>query len=255
MIEVHRRYNGATGAQASRPLRKFDSGNTIGKEGCQLAALAMVLRLLCAKGEYWTPRTLNQFAHKCLYYSPPGLAMATLYADLVSEASAGEVQLLLKEEYQPGEPGWARVLASESLPVRAYRTPDRTAVAVMLKTGTYDDTVGSHFVLVDPDDPGPADEDNVPILDPAQPMSSTKRSWRLSDSAARNRGDPAIDKEWRQHRIGNLQIGGVWVFARWTSPTDVLLGSAYLQALGRLVVPLSRTVRALGHAKRVRGQK
>src|SRR5216683_5962748 len=109
VMDVHQRYNRASKTAASRLLRQFESGNTIDNEGCLVASLAMVLRLLARRGPYWTPRTLNRFARQRLYYTPPGLAMATLYADLVLEASNGEVQLVLKEEYLPGERGWARV--------------------------------------------------------------------------------------------------------------------------------------------------
>jgi hypothetical protein len=101
----------------------------------------------------------------------------------------------------------------------------------MLKTGTYDDTVASHFVLVDPKNPGGPDEDNVPVLDPAQPMSSTRRPWRLNDSARQIRGDPDIDKEWCRHGIGNLQLGGVWVFARWAPSHRKPLGKNFIAAL------------------------
>ena len=182
---------------------------------------------------------LNQlrFARQRLYYTPPGLAMATLYADLVLEASNGEVQLVLKEEYLPGERGWPRVYASASCPVRTYRSlakQTRQDVAVMLKIGTYDDSVASHFVVVDPKNPGRTAENDVPILDPAQPIASTKRPWRLSDSSARVRGDPEIDKEWRKHRIGNLQLGGVWVFARWASAGQRLLGQSFIATLSSL---------------------
>ena len=52
---------------------------------------------------------------------------------------------------------------------------DRADVAVMLKIGTYDDTVGSHYVLVDPAEPGGTDEDDVAVLDPAQPLKSSQR--------------------------------------------------------------------------------
>jgi hypothetical protein len=236
VIEVHRRYNNASPAEASKLLRLFHDGNTIGNEGCLLTCLAMVLRLLAPKGQHWTPKTLNRFAQKHHYYTPAGLAMATLYADIVSEASKGKVQLLLKGDYLPGERGWSRTYASTCLPLRAYRTlakevrkEARLEIAVMLKTGTYDDTVASHFVLVDPKNPGRPDDNNVPVLDPAQPLSSKRRPWRLSDSARHIRCEPDIDKEWRKHRIGYLQLGGVWVFAR--SSHRKPLGRDFIAAL------------------------
>jgi hypothetical protein len=153
VMEVHRRYNRASPAEASGLLREFSSGNTIGDEGCLLTCLAMVLRLLAPKGQHWTPRTLNKFDHRHHYYTPAGLAMVTLYADIVSHASDGEVQLLLKEDYLSGEPGWPQTHGPTCLPLRAYRTLTQQAredVALVLKTGTYDDAVASHFVVVDP---------------------------------------------------------------------------------------------------------
>src|SRR5438309_1261193 len=106
VIEVHQRYNGASHSAASKLLRRFSSGSTIGNEGCLLTCLAMVLRLLGQPGHRWTPRTLNRFAHEHHYYTPAGLAMATLYADIVCHASDGQAQLVLKEEYLSGESRW-----------------------------------------------------------------------------------------------------------------------------------------------------
>jgi hypothetical protein len=239
VIEVHRRYNGDSQAAAEELLHHYRGGNTIAKEGCLLTCLAMVLRLLRPRGRGTTPRALNKFAHQQHYYTLAGLAMATLYADIVCEASKGEVQLLLKEEYLSGEPDWPEgTHASECLPLRAYRMlsrRERRDVVIVLKIGTYDDTLASHFVVVDPGNPGPPDDDDVPILDPAQPMNSTKRVWRLSDSSRRMRQEDEIDKEWRRHRIGDLQLAGVWVFARWESADQDLLGRRFIVRLGSLV--------------------
>ena len=238
VIDVHRRYNGASRTEASRLLRPFTSGNTIGNEGCLLTCLAMVLRLLTPPGQHWTPRTLNRFAHKHHYYTPAGLAMATLYADIVSHASQGEVQLLLKEEYLPGESEWPRTHASTCLPFRAYRTltkQSRQDVALVLKTGTYDDTMASHFVVVDPVDPGRPDDDDFKVLDPGEPIPSTKRPWLLSDSSRRIREDDQINTAWRRDGIDDLQLGGVWVFARWMSADEELLGGRFITRLGSLV--------------------
>jgi len=49
----------------------------------------------------------------------------------------------------------------------------------MLKTGTYDDTFASHYVLVDPKAPEGLDEDDVPLLDPIQPLESNTWPWLL----------------------------------------------------------------------------
>jgi len=236
VMEVHRRYNGKNAAQAM--LRRFRAGNTIGNEGCLLTCLAMVLRLLAAQSNQWTPKRLNRFAQDRLYYTPAGLSMATLYADLVCEATNGEVQLLLKEEYLSGEPGWPRTTASACVPLRAYRglsAHSREDVALVLKTGTFDDTVASHFVVVDPLDRGPVDTDDVAVLDPAQPLVSSKRPWFLSDSSRRICEDAKIRAEWHRAGIHDLQLAGVWVFARWTSSKDMVLGGPFLKALAALV--------------------
>jgi hypothetical protein len=237
VMEVHRRYNGKSAAQAKSLLRAFRAGNTIGNEGCLITCLAMVLRLLAAKGNGWTPKKLNHFAQDRLYYTPAGLSMATLYADLVCEASNGEIQLLLKEEYLSGETAWPRTTASICVPLRAYRgmSPrSREDLILMLKTGTYDDTVASHFVVVDPLDPGPVDADDVAVLDPAQPLGSSKRPWFLSDSSRRICEDAKIRAKWRRTGILDLQLAGVWVFARWVSSKEAVLGGSFLKAVASL---------------------
>ena len=238
VVEVHQRYNGKSEAEARTLLRRFRSGNTIGSEGCLLTCLAMVLRLLTGSGNKWTPKKLNRTAQDQLYYTSAGLSMATLYADLVCEASNGEVQLLLKEEYLSGETGWPRTTASTCVPLRAYRgmsLRNREDVVLMLKIGTYDDTAGSHFVLVDPSEPGPADAEDVPILDPAQPLKSSKRPWLLSESARRICEDETIRAEWYRAGIRDLQLAGVWVFARWVSNRDALLGGSFLKAVASVI--------------------
>lgn len=240
VIEVHQCYNGASRAQAEKLLYEYrgqNGGNTIGHEGCLLTSLAMVLRLLAPRGRRWTPRTLNKFAQENHYYTPAGLAMATLYADIVCEASKGEVQLLLKEEYLSGERSWPETRASNCQPVRAYRMlsrSERRDIVIVLKIGIYDDTIASHFVVVDLLNPGGPDEDDVPILDPAQPVKPLKRVWRLSDSAQWIRREVQIENEWRLKRIGDLQLAGVWVFARWKSADQDMLGGAFIAKLAEL---------------------
>jgi len=145
VMAAHQQYYHANKTEASRLLRQFRSGNTIGHEACLLTSLAMVLRLLDQNPGRWSPKMLNAFAHKHLYYTRCGLSMATLYADLVCEASNGEVQLLLKEEYLSGEPDWPPTYASTCMPLRAYRAlspRDRRDVVVMIKTGKQCDTTG-----------------------------------------------------------------------------------------------------------------
>ncbi len=233
VIKVHHRFNGATVAASRKLLRRFKSGNTIGNEGCLLTSLAMVLHLLEPERR-WNPIRLHRFAQRRVYYTNCGLSMAPLYADLVCEASAGDVQLLLKEEYLSGEAGWPRNYPSTCVPLRAYRKLSSRAqrdIVVMLKIGTYDDTVGSHYVLVDPDNRGDVGDDDVALLDPAEPQDSPKHPWLLVDSSHRICEDPAIRRSWRRAKIGQLQIAGVCVFARWRSGADTVLGHAFLKAM------------------------
>jgi hypothetical protein len=164
--------------------------------------------------------------------------MATLYADLVCQASKGDVQLLLKEEYLSGERGWPCTFASTCMPLRAYRAlspRERRDVVVMIKTGTYDDTVGSHFLLVDQAKPGSADDDDFLVQDPAEPLPSIKKPWLLSDSSRWICRDREIREAWREAGVRDLQLAGVWIFARWLSGGDRVLGEAFLRTLGRLL--------------------
>lgn len=211
-------------------LRAFEDGNTVGNEGCMLTCLSMVLRLLGPPADpAWTPGLLNAAAQERLYYRPSGLSLTTLYADLVAELTLGSVQLAIKEEYLPGEAGWARMTARRAPLVRAYRAlppAKRASLVVMVKTGTWDDTVASHYALVHPEDAGGPDDDDLLLLDPAQPLDRAG-PWRLSDSAAQITQDPEIDAAWRAAGIGATQLGGVWVFARW----DAARGRAQLAPL------------------------
>ncbi len=218
VIEVDTKYNGDTKADAESLLRNFSDGNSIGNEGCMLTCMAMVLRLLAAPAKpLWTPKTLNSTAQSLYYYTLPGLSMTTLYADLVAEVCDGNVQLCLKEEYLPGEKTWPKQFANTSALVRAYRTLTpavRSDFLLMIKLGTYDDTVASHYVLLHPSDAGAPDDDDPEILDPAKPLAETKL-WRISDSAQWITQDPDIAAGWQAAGILPKQIGGVWVFARW----------------------------------------
>ena len=220
--------DGYSKKQAASLIRKFPNGNTIGNEGCQLTCMAMVLRLLAPnRRPVWTPPRLNAQAHASLYYTASGLSLVPLYADLVEEVTWGRVQLGVKEEYLPGVSSWQRVYCDTSPLVRAYRSlpvESRTDFLVMLKTGTYDDTVASHYVLLDPNSEQSPDDRNAEILDPAMPMRRHGR-WTLTDSANWITSDPAIGREWRKHGIQKTQIGGAWVFNRWeTGRANSLLG-------------------------------
>lgn len=237
VIEVHTKYNERSLEDAQKLLRSFDrnGGNTIGNEGCLLTCLAMVLHLLDPNQPgYWNPSTLNQKAQKRLYYSLSGLSMATLYADIVSEVTKGEVQLCAKEEYLSGEDDWEPVFAPDSFLLRAYRSlnaRERAHMVAMIKTGTYVDTIASHYVLVDPNSSGNPGDRDFPVLDPAMPLNTDFETWKLSDSSARIIEDEKIQDEWKYSNIDPLQIGGVWIFARWPRRNSRLLISPLVKAL------------------------
>ena len=67
----------------------------------------------------------------------------------------------------------------------------------MIKTGTYDDTVGAHFLLVDQVNPGLPDDDDFTVLDPAEPIPSVKSPWLLSDSSRHICRDQKIQEAWQ----------------------------------------------------------
>jgi hypothetical protein len=217
VLQVAIEHNGLSPQDAAALMRAFPDGNTIANEGCQLTCMAMVLQMLVPDiDEPWTPALLNELAQLFFYYTPSGLALATLYGDFVSDASEGAVQLALKDEYLPAVGRWPRVTASKSPLVRAYRRlppQKRTSFVVMLKTGTYDDTVASHFCLLHPEDEGGPHDDNPLILDPAQPRTDNG-PWRLLDSASYITSDPDIAAAWQSAAIGPQDLAGVWVFVR-----------------------------------------
>jgi hypothetical protein len=222
VIRADHELNGATLTRARSLMRAFPDGNNIANEGCLLTSLAMVLQLLAPKSPAWTPRTLNELAHESYFYTPCGLSMTTLNADLVSEMTEGAVQLALKEEYLAGVAGWPKVHPNTSALVRAYRSlapAERTHMIVLLKTGTYDDTVASHYLLLDPNDDGGPEDPNPRVLDPAEPMNGPAL-WRLTDSAKAITADPDIAAGWRASGIEDTQIGGAWVYVRWSPSRD-----------------------------------
>lgn len=237
VIEGHMRGNAATRKAANDLLRKFKAGNTIGNEGCLLTCLSMVLKLLDTpkRRNNWTPATLNAEAQARLYYTAAGISMTPLYADLVSEVSGGEVQLAAKEEYLSGEAGWPPTFVSTCWLAKGYRALSaarRRDFIVMLKIGTYDDTVASHYVLLHPDRPGKFGDDDPEILDLAMP-ERRDGTWRLSDSSRQICGDRAIKAEWTAGRIGPLQLCGVWLFARWRSGSARMLMEPLVIALAK----------------------
>jgi hypothetical protein len=232
VIDVHHKYNGKPIAEAEGLLRRFyRGGNSIGTEGCLITSLAMILASLDEAA--WTPRKLNQAAVVLNYYTPAGLSMVALYADLLSDVSNGEVQLCAKEEYLAGERGWEPMFASSSYLLRGFRVlspSSRRDFAALVKIGTHDDAIASHYLLIDPEAPGSPEADDFRVLDPAQPMSLRTRPWKLSNSYARVAGDRTVRAEWKRRRIQPLQISGVWIFARWRCSEDLLLGGPLFQA-------------------------
>lgn len=221
VIKADTMLNGDSKKQAESLMREFDDGNSIGNEGCELTSMAMILRLLSPKTDKpWTPRTLNEEAQARYYYTPCGLSMAQLNADLVSEVTNGNIQLAVKEEYLSGVKSWPKMHCDTSALVRAYRSlspEERKDYAVMLKIGTYDDTVASHYLLLDPSDASSPDNRDPLVLDPAEPLDQTG-PWHLSDSSHHILGDPEIAREWKKFGIEDTQIGGAWVYAK--NPTD-----------------------------------
>ncbi|MEI6447289.1 MAG: hypothetical protein WCO96_05330 [Actinomycetes bacterium] len=228
VIEAETKLNGRPRAEAEGLMREFDDGNNIANEGCLLTCLAMVLRLLDpGQRPEWNPGNLNRAAQEAYFYTLSGLAMEPLYADLVAEASEGLVQLLAQELYLPGVEPWRPVEPADSALVRAYRTltpGQRGTCLVMVKTGTWDDTVGSHYALLDPADRSDPGADDALILDPAEPLGR-RGPWRLSDSAKAITQDPEIAAAWKENRITPTRIGGAWAFSRWDRTRAMPLAS------------------------------
>ena len=233
VAEVHHKYNGASLAAAQGLRHRYPEGNTIGHEGCLTTSLAMGLRLLGPASKGWTPRTLNREAHKRLFYTEAGLSMVPLYADLVADVTNGNVQLCAQEQYFSGEPRWPKTYPPGSTLLRGYRAlpaSQRGDFVVMLKIGTQDDTFASHYVLVDPDQSGSPDEEDVALLDPAQPSRPRVKPWMLSDSC-RYLNDGDIGREWRRAGISPLQLSGVWVFGRWRHREQQSLAGVLFQSI------------------------
>lgn len=225
VVRIDTEFNGHPRDEAESLIRRFDDGNTLANEGCLLTCLSMVLRLLDReRSATWTPATLDAETQRLHFSTQSGLSMAPMMADLVSEVTLGAVQLVAKEEYLAGVEGRARVFPHTAPLLRAFRTLEPSArrdVVAMLKTGTWDDTVASHYVLVHPLDEGGPDARDVRLLDPAQPLEN-KAPWTLTDSARRICADEAIAAEWKKAGIGPTQVGGLWLFSRGRPPAALL---------------------------------
>jgi len=232
--------DGVPEADAASLIREYDDGNNISNEGCQLSCIAMILRLFDPDADpAWTPATLNEAAHENFEYTLSGLSLTALYPDIAADMTEGRVQLLAKEEYPAGVKPWPRMQVSDSPLARAYLSlspTERSGVLVMLKTGTYDDTVSSHYALLDPSSTESASTKDAMVLDPAMPAEAD-RPWRLSDSAEVITADSDIAAGWEQNGITPTQIAGAWAFARWDATAGKpMIGSfvkAWAQELAR----------------------
>jgi hypothetical protein len=225
--------DGRSAADAAQLIHQYPDGNNLANEGCQLTCISMVLRMFDpAASPAWTPKTLNKAAHESFYYTLSGLSLTTLYADIASDLTEGAVQLLGKEEYPPAQANWKRVRVNQSPLARAYRslTPaERSGVLLMVKTGTWDDTVASHYVLLDPDAVESPNSADARILDPAMP-AGPKRTWRLTDSAKLITTDPDIAAGWKSDAISPTELAGAWAFARWDKSTARPLAAKFAKA-------------------------
>ncbi|MDX2010055.1 MAG: hypothetical protein SFW67_07695 [Myxococcaceae bacterium] len=224
--------NGHPASHGPTLLRAFDDGNTVANEGCLLTCLAMVLRLFQpAATPKWTPSRLRSELEAAHVLTPSGLSLSTLVVDVVCDLTAGEVQLSAKEDYLPGEDGRPATFASRAPLVRAYRgltAAARRDVLLMLKTGTWDDTVASHYVVVHP--AWTDGSDDVEVLDPAMPPGPARR-WRLSDSAAVICQDGDIARAWKAAGLKPTQLAGAWAFTRPSQPGHGALVRAWADAL------------------------
>ena len=225
------KFNHFTSEKANNWMRDFSKNrgsknNDIENEGCLIASLAMVLHLLDHdKRRRWSPKVLNKKAKENFYYSKSGVALVTLYADLVCDVTDGNVQLAAKEEY-PWEPGDGYTTMADCAWANAYiSAPEevRKNFAVMLKIGTHDDTIASHYLLLDPMQT--EHSSNPLVLDPAMPfpISISASGWRLFDSYKRICRDPDIGGELRKQKITKEMVRGVWIFGRWRSQNDTTL--------------------------------
>ena len=216
VVDVARQKEGFSAVEAAALMREFPDGNNIANEGCQLTCLAMVLRLLDPSHKpAWTPGNLNAAAHEGLYYTLSGLSVSTMYADIVSDLTDGLVQLIAKEEYPAGQSPWPSMTTANSPLASAYLGLDqkqRGSCLVMLKTGTWDDTVASHYALIDPTTQTNSSANDPNLLDPAMPADH-EGPWNLTDSARWILQDPEIKKAWQSEGISPTQIGGVWAFS------------------------------------------
>lgn len=238
VIKAATELNGESQADAESLLRYFEDGNNLANEGCQITTFAMILRLFDPNANpAWNPSVLNELAQYYYYYTQAGLSLVPVFADLLSDVTGGLVQLWMKEEYLSGEAGWPKFYADTIPIIRAYRSLDvahRSSYLIMLKTGTWDDTVASHYLLLNPDDIGGPDDRDPLVLDPAMPLDQSG-DWRLSDSARAILEDEDIASEWEALGIESTQICGVWVFVRWQNQPRQAILAPLVQAWAKFL--------------------
>lgn len=195
----------------------LEAGTTIRHQGCQLCCIAMVLALLDERPESpWVPPTVLDAARE--FIRADGVSMVPLYADLCADLTGGRVQLLAKEYFAAG--GVQPRLSQVGL-VRAYRAlPDaqRSRLMLMLRIGTHNETVASHYLLVAPTDDSPSDSDNAFVLDPDMAEGAEAQAWTFLDAwhhfvDVRSDGGAKaelVDKE----RVRPGQVAAVYLFGR-----------------------------------------
>jgi hypothetical protein len=214
VIDIAQRFNHVSKQKAHDLLCSYPDGNTIGNEGCLLTCLAMVLTLMTKK--LWYPNDLNRIAHKNWYYTRSGISMTPLYADLCCDVTEGKVQLIRKEEYLSGVPGRKKIYADTSLLLSMYRSlpaKERGEMIALIKIGTWDDTIASHYMLIDGERTGNVNNKDIAVLDPAMPLGRSG-DWMMSEAVENLLEDERIRKEWEEKGIERMQIGGAWLFGK-----------------------------------------
>jgi hypothetical protein len=160
----------------------LEAGTTFQSQGCQLCCIAMILRLLDVDpARPWDPPTVLRAARR-EFIGDNGVSMVPLYADLCADLTRGRVQLLAKEYYAAG--GTQPRLSQVGL-VRAYRAlpgAERARYVLMLRLGTDDETVASHYLLLAPTDDDQSDSDNVVVLDPDMADGADAEGWTFLDA-------------------------------------------------------------------------
>ena len=222
------------GAPEEDPFR--EQGTQFKDQGCQICCLAMVLHLLDEKAhasDPWTPEKVLDLASDERYLTKVGLSLVPLYADLCVDATRGRVQLCAKENYAPAQGEFLPQRLSNIFLVHAYRglkPSHRSDFVVMLRIGTHDESYASHYLLIDPNDKGLPDSDDVLVLDPDMPIEERGKAWtfqRASDKFFRDRDlNPDEMTQIDDGKVSPGDVAAVYVFARWRSAkAGTLLGA------------------------------